>query len=279
MNIQSFLIAVRGYIFVWVENALFLQAVCTLVSAPILYGWKMPYAKFSPIGNLIFAPFMGAFIFLSAIIFLFSLINLFPWPIIKGFEKFIDLWTMFLRCGRTGWLTIPGKIVMSIWGVGALGLCLLIYYRTTIARIRQALIIWLLIFTNMLMLQNFFYLKPYKKAFLSKGKGTIIAIQDYQGVRLTDSGLFGRTQAVDKFIIFNLRPFLLQNFGHTKIKALTLKSFSARAMQAIVWCSKFFKIQEINLPKNWKRALFYEQNKISIDKTMLQISQGGTKIN
>jgi hypothetical protein len=277
MNIPNWLKLVLFNILLWTENAVFLQAVCTLVSTPILYCWKMPCSKVTTLGNLIFSPFMASFIFLSGLIFLFSLFGLFPKIVLSSFEKFVSVWMKILKLGERNWLTIPGKLAIIVWLLGAIGTLAFVIKKAPLATIRRALIGWLMLFSAILILQNSLNkcFAP-KTAVLYRGATRMRATTNAAGVTLVDQGIFARCQTPDKFIIFNLRPFLLEKFGHLNLQKLVFHNFSARTLPAALYCSKFLAVREIELPKNWQRSKFYLNNQHLLDGIITQIKLSGT---
>lgn len=262
----------------WVENALFLQAVCTLVSVPILCGWQMPYSKLSTVGNLLFAPCMATFIFLSAMIFLCSLINFFPTILLQSFAKFIQIWTFMLKQGSSSWLSIPGKIVLMVWLVGAVGCAYFTSKQACTKTIRHFLIGWLIIFTLTLFAQNNFCWKKDKTVTFYKGRAKIEVSETPQGLFIKDLGVFGRSQSVEKFIIYNFRRFLLKHFGHTNIATLKLTRLSNRSLNAAEFCCHFFKVKILELPKNWQTSLFFTANQDFMLKKLNSIQAKNVKI-
>lgn len=62
--------------FLWLVKFLQIQFFVTLFSWPILIAWGLPVSLLSPLGNLIFNPFLGIFLLLAACIFLTELIGL-----------------------------------------------------------------------------------------------------------------------------------------------------------------------------------------------------------
>lgn len=77
-------------------NFLIIQLFLTLISLPILVAWGLPLSLLSPIGNLIFSPFLTIFLLLSSIIFFTEMLcipnRIFIWLL----EHVTTVWQYFL---------------------------------------------------------------------------------------------------------------------------------------------------------------------------------------
>ena len=91
---------------VWLLNFACTQLFVTAFSMPILAYWGLPISALSPIGNLVSAPIMAVFIFLSCLIF-FSELLLIPNGVLlkllqlcsKLILKLVSLGSNFWLCG------------------------------------------------------------------------------------------------------------------------------------------------------------------------------------
>lgn len=65
----------------WLLDFIYIQSYVTLLSLPILIAWGLPFSVFSPLGNLIFNPFILLFLLLSSLIFFGALLGIpITWP-------------------------------------------------------------------------------------------------------------------------------------------------------------------------------------------------------
>lgn len=88
----------------------------SIVSLPILTHWGIPISAASIFGNIIFAPFLTIFLFVSSLIF-FSEIASIPnqWLIIL-LEYITQAWNFFTGCGSNSWLIgFPLRSVILLW--------------------------------------------------------------------------------------------------------------------------------------------------------------------
>lgn len=83
---------------------LLLQLYITLFLWPILIYWGLPLSYLSPIGNLIFAPFLFIFLFISTFIFIFQIIFIPNQWLITILEYFTLLWYKTISLSKKNWL-------------------------------------------------------------------------------------------------------------------------------------------------------------------------------
>ena len=60
----------------WILDFWYIQSYVTLLSLPILIAWGLPFSLYSPLGNLVFNPFILIFLLLSSLIFFGALLGL-----------------------------------------------------------------------------------------------------------------------------------------------------------------------------------------------------------
>jgi hypothetical protein len=60
----------------WLLDFVYIQSYVTLLSLPILIAWGLPFSIFSPLGNLVFNPFILIFLLLSSLIFFGALLGI-----------------------------------------------------------------------------------------------------------------------------------------------------------------------------------------------------------
>jgi hypothetical protein len=238
-------------ILTWFENALFLQAICTLVSTPILYSWKMPNSYCSTFGNLLFAPFMSGFILLSALIFCCSLCNFYPQLLFFVFQKMVNLWLWLLKLGSPSWLFIPNSITMLCWLAGSIGVFWLYHTDRLASTIRRSLIVWLCCFSIASIAQSYTAMpNSVSIHHLYKNRNKITVMTNGNGLAIVDSGIFGRLENPEKFIIYQLKPFLLEHFNSLKISSITLPQRSKRYLNAALKCRSLLRCRNIYWKKN-----------------------------
>ena len=239
----------------WLETVLFLQAICVLTSTPILYFWQMPTSCNAPLGNIIFAPFMSAFILLSALLFCFGLCGLYFKKLFWLFDWLVQTWLSCLKQASVSWLFIPNAVTMLSWLCGCLMLLWLWQNRAQSRLLRRSLIGWLLLFSVASVMQR--YTQPLQANFaksLPKGKQQITVKQTAAGLSLVDHGVFGKLATPEKFIVYQLKSFLLRHFDCAFIHDITLPRPSKRYLQAAKLCTKLLHCQQIYWQKPAKSA-------------------------
>lgn len=265
--------AVKESVLTWGENVLFLQAVCTLVSMPILYNWEMSCSKVSILGNMFFSPFMAFFIILSGIIFVLGLVGIQLKIIFWVFEKFVASWTWMLHFGSKHWLVCPDRFMLLLWVAGASGFGWLVFKGVSPKKLRKFSITWLAIFSVTIIVPIHTGLLFKGPLDLVKGRRNITAKRTEKGLVLADDGAFGRCQEPEKFVLFSLRPFVLKNFGTLSVDGLVLKRLSRRALRAAVACCQFLDLKKVKLPRLW--SVYHKDHEAEIDGLIDQLKASG----
>ncbi len=89
-----------------INRLLEMQLFMMLISWPILLYWGLPLSIMSPIGNIIFAPFLTIFIIISSLIFFSELLSMPNNFLIKCLDLISNLWIKPLKWSSKTWLII-----------------------------------------------------------------------------------------------------------------------------------------------------------------------------
>ena len=81
-----------------------LQLLISVVILPILIAWGLPISIMTIIGNLVFAHFLTAFIFVSALLFSSDLLGIPNSFIVITLEWITQIWHYLLSLGSAHWL-------------------------------------------------------------------------------------------------------------------------------------------------------------------------------
>lgn len=76
----------------WIGKFLYLQLFISLIAFPLLLCWGLPISLLSPVGNLIFGPFLTVFLFLSSMLFFTELLYLPNGWIASVLDTFTQSW-------------------------------------------------------------------------------------------------------------------------------------------------------------------------------------------
>ncbi|MCF7910818.1 hypothetical protein K9L16_04040 [Candidatus Pacearchaeota archaeon] len=213
---MNFLSKTKKYFLFFLET----QIVTSLFSLPILVCWGMPLSIATILGNLIFQPILAIFLVLSSLVFfteLFCIPNNF---LIFLLNKLAIFWEKILDLGQNSWLISfakPNLIILFI--IFILSFLILIHKKIN-SKTKKLTVLAICLFANFLILYLFQTLtRPEKLIFQDKLHITLhnnkLLIKDY--------GLLKYKRSLDKFLEFELRPFILKNFGTLKIESLKLE--------------------------------------------------------
>lgn len=88
----------------WFARAVQLQLFLTLFSLPILLSWGIPFSCISPLGNILFTPFLLLFLLLASCIFFSQLLHIPHALWIFLLNHLTDYWIHLMAYGHTDWL-------------------------------------------------------------------------------------------------------------------------------------------------------------------------------
>ena len=88
-----------------------------------------------------------------------------------------------------------------------------------------------------------------KEQILNDGKNKLFIKQSKDGkIYITDSGFFNRIKSIDKFVDFDLKPYILKEFGTLKIKNLTMLKVCISSLQAAIEICKTLQVEQVTMP-------------------------------
>ncbi len=245
MHLYNFLLKIKNYL----THFVLAHLLITLVSLPILICWGIPLSKLSIIGNFLFTPILTIFLVLSSIIFfteLFYIPNLF---LIKSLETLTSFWQKLLVSGNKSWLTGFTK-QNSIILLSIPAFLFLVFTCKKINSINKKIIsmsILLILYTGYFSYQSW---KNYpQKQTLFSFKNKLKITKKINGkLNIQDHGFFNKKRSIRKFIDFELKSYLLKNFGTIKIKNLSVLNPGINSFKAAQEFCKVFDVSQITLP-------------------------------
>lgn len=202
-----------------------LQLLISIVILPILIAWGLPISIMSIIGNLIFAQFLTAFIFTSALLFVSDLLGIPNDYIALILEWITQIWHYFLSFGSAHWLiafsswTFPCSCFFAIAG------CTLYFVKIKSQNYRISLLILFCLATpiihQILQSQSIHTIvtQGSQKMHLLKIRGKIYAF---------DCGALGARPSSQSWIEYTLTPTMVKIMGATHIDTLVLCKSNSR---------------------------------------------------
>jgi hypothetical protein len=211
-----------------ISQALFIQAVLTVVSTPLLIAWGLPIAILGPLGNLIFTPFLLVFLTLTIIITLCELLNLPDQLVITALEQFTNFWLKLTQWGPKNSLLGLPKSALLFFSILALGTVLLMLV-TTRPQFKKVLVTSIIIMCLGASYFAYFPNTQTQELVVTHQKYQLNINYKNQQIYLTDqTRLLAHVYHPISWCEHTLRPILIKNFGNIPIAELNLVKPTAR---------------------------------------------------
>ena len=223
-----------------------LQLLISVVMLPILIAWGLPISTMAIIGNLIFAQFLTAFIFVATILFTCDLIGISNTYPVFCLDWITSIWHYFLSFGSTNWLVgypscmFPISLLLAIAACG-------IYFQKKYTQYQRLLI--LIILCAATPVGTFLLKKNYIHAIVLQGAQKFHIIQHNGTIYAFDCGALGARPDSQSWIEYTLTPAMIKNMGATHIDVLVLCKSNSRtkgAVQALTECIPTYRLLKIN---------------------------------
>ncbi len=236
--------------FAWLIESFQLQLFLMCISLAILLAWGLPCSLLSPLGNLIFTPFIVITLTAASLFFIGELLYLPTTPLVWLTEHSTNLWLWLLhRAQGTQWLitsTCP-----PIWVLCALPLSALVIIQIRYPR-RLVQLTWTLL---ILLVGTIGYLcittthkKPIRYRYV-QGRNHITIMVNTQGNLIVyDASPTNTQQAAHDWIQYAVRPLIIKNHGTLVIDHLILPHAPNHTHPLRAWYSKSFQINNLYLP-------------------------------
>lgn len=228
-----------------ISQALFIQAVLTVVSTPLLIAWGLPIAILGPIGNLIFTPFLLIFLALTIIITLCELLNLPDQLVITALEQFTNFWLKLTAWGPKNSLIGLPKTALLFFSLIALGTVLLMLV-TTKPQFKKVLVASIVIMFLGGYFFKYFPNTQTQELVITHQKYSLQVTYKNQQIYLTDqTRLLAHVYHPVAWCEHTLKPMLIKNFGDAPIAELTLIKPTARIKNIAPEIQKALEIKKI----------------------------------
>lgn len=222
------------------------QLCITLISWPILIWWGLPVALLSPIGNLIFSPFLTGFLLFSLLVTVTQLFLIPNYFFIKALDGLVSGWLFITAQVPTDWtitLIKPPLIVGLLPPIAAIFIMQFRGFKKNTERL-AALIFIAIIFP--LLLQLF----PCKKECeLQLGSQKII-VNFYKNKlnALLPRRLY-TAENEDQWIDYTLRPELARQFGKQNLETCTCTQLTEKICSFLKTLCKKGCVQHLIIPQ------------------------------
>lgn len=203
----------------WFLNFAQVQLFLTLISLPFLVAWGLPLSFMAPIGNIIFLPFLSAFLFVATLIFFFELLTIPNMFLIYILEKIISFWLYVMSFSSKTWLISFAKPSFLFLVCIPLGALLILFKKKSTPYLKTLAFLGILLFFCACLKYPF---SSSEQMILNVpcNKGELIIVRKNAHVSIIDPGYLGQSIASPTWIEFTLVPLLNQHFGSQTIHHL-----------------------------------------------------------
>lgn len=218
---------------------LYLQLFMMLIAAPILLCWGLPISLLSPVGNLIFSPFLIGFLVLSTLIFISELCCIPNQWLIFMLEKLSTLWATVASYGtEQAFLVLPTPSLVLLFLI-PVGTLIILHYKVATEKIALKIMALLLLCLLMVVCIRYTHtLTPASHTLdHSRNPRKLVCIDNQ--ICLIDPGTRKKTADSQKWINYTLLPKLAQLYGTQKIDLfIALKTTASTLELADALCKR-----------------------------------------
>jgi hypothetical protein len=223
------------------------QLVVTAAALPILVSWGLPISLMSIVGNFLFTPFLTVFLITSSLIFVTEVLCIPNDLLVSTLTFVISLWEKFLFYGKKSWLmgfAQPKKLLASLLVLLAILIAIRFIFNilSKIVFVTIFITIALIIFHGG---RNFIYhTNTITEKFVPHTKNRLLVRQlPDKSLQIIDRGFLSRKASPEKFVNFELKPYLIKTYGLNKIDKIVLKKKTRRTARVIKELKKTFDIR------------------------------------
>ena len=206
-----------------------LQLLISIVILPVLIAWGLPISIMSIVGNLIFAQFLTAFIFVSALLFTTDLLGIPNYFIAQALELITNVWHYVLSWGSARWLVGFPEWIFPVSLLCAIAACSLYYKKNYSQNYRLAWLIALCLATPII--HTIFHKQSIHTTVL-QGSQKMHLIKLHGKIYAFDCGALGARPSSQSWIEYTLSPTMVKTMGATHIDTLILCKSNSRTHDA-----------------------------------------------
>lgn len=206
-----------------------LQLLISVVMLPILIAWGLSISVMTIVGNLVFAQFLTAFIFVSAVIFICDFFGIPNTYATTSLEWVTNIWDYFLSFGSVHWLVGYPHYLFALSVLAAVAACML-YYKKKYTQHQRILFLtglYLCIPVAKVTLK-----KKYSHSVIMQGNQKFYLIEKDGVVYAFDCGALGARPSSQSWIEYTLASHMIKTFGATHIDMLFLCKSNSRTPPA-----------------------------------------------
>jgi hypothetical protein len=228
----------------WLLEFVYIQFYVTLLSLPILIAWGLPFSLFSPLGNLIFNPFILVFLLISSLIFFGALLGLpITWLSI-GLDYLTQAWLYCLDCAphksSIGFCE-PHWIILILLPLATLAI---VHHPLTRSR-NRSIGCFILLFL-ICMCSNL--TKFEEMLSIPCNNGTITVLHHKKQTIVIDPGLIGQRPSGKQWSQYELIPAITKQTGMSHLNTVICLQPTATILQALELMCHTTSIELLMIP-------------------------------
>lgn len=229
----------------WFARAIQLQLFLTLFSLPILAAWAIPFSIMSPVGNIIFTPFLILFLLLSSFIFFGELLHA-PY----GFctlllNHLTTFWMKLMDFGAIEWLTGITYIPLPLLSCIAIAPIFIMSCKHT-RSLPRSICCFLLLLIGIVGYTRFNNQK-YRIFTIPCARGQLTLITTPTTTLIVDPGFLGSMTSAASWTRYTLIPELIKN-GITTINHVVILQPKGFAFESLEQLCCLLRVEHVWLP-------------------------------
>ena len=228
----------------WLLDFVYIQFYVTLLSLPILIAWGLPFSLFSPLGNLIFNPFLLVFLLLSSLLFFGALIG-FPIGWISFALDYVTKW--WLQCMELAphkcsiGFSEPHWLILVLLPIATLAI---VHHPLTRSRNRSICCFLLLFFICICST----FSKPNGMLTIPYNDGLITVLLHNNQTIVIDPGLIGQRPSGKQWAQYELIPTITKKTGISHLNTIICLQPTATALEALELMCHTTSIELLMIP-------------------------------
>jgi hypothetical protein len=228
----------------WLLEFIYIQFYVTLLSLPILIAWGLPFSLFSPLGNLLFNPFILVFLLLSSLIFFGALLGLpIDWLSV-ALDYLTKAWLYCLNCAphkSSIGFSQPHWIILLLLPLATLAV---VHHPLTRPRNRSIGCFILLFLICVLSTLS----KSEEILGIPCNKGTITVLHHNKQTIVIDPGLIGQRPSGKQWAQYELIPSITKQTGISHLNTVICLQPTATILQALELMCHTTSIEQLMIP-------------------------------
>lgn len=253
MEIKERIVALGKSMSKYLYRFIFLQLFITLISWPILIAWGLPLSLLSPIGNLIFSPFLYVALFLSSLLFFTELFCIPNTIIAWALETISHWWFTLLAWHDSRFVLATAQPYWWVLVVIAVVTVLITVLRFT-KKPHRSIIAFTILCLCVGGSSKLFPVHQDPISSIACKKGTITVVHDATSTLVIDPGYISSQGSAESWVAFTLVPEIVKRTGKLHIDHFITLQPSSRLWQALTELLDKIEIDTLYIPY-WQGTL------------------------